>query len=82
MVVGHREVENTTRVVAQDPENPEYGTIELVFTRDPLALRQWVITDDAGNQTTVILGELLAGGSLPGSLFDIGAEADRRGLQR
>lgn len=82
MVVGHREVENTTRVTAQDPDNPEYGTIELVFTRDPLALRQWVITDDAGNETTVILGELQAGGSLPGALFDIGAEAEKRGFGR
>jgi outer membrane lipoprotein-sorting protein len=80
MVVGHKEVENTTRVVAQDPQNPEYGTIELVFTADPVALRQWVITDDLGQQTTVILGELAKGGSFKPSLFNIIDEKARRGL--
>lgn len=80
MVVGHKEVENTTRVVAQDPQNPEYGTIELVFTADPVALRQWVITDDLGQQTTVILGELAKGGNFKPSLFNIIDEKTRRGL--
>ena len=54
MVVGHYEAEGTTRVVAQDPEHPEYGTIELVFSPDPIALRQWTITDEQGGQTTVM----------------------------
>ena len=80
MVVGHREVENTTRVVAQDPENPAYGTIELVFTASPVELRQWIITDDVGNKTTVILGEMVKGGSMPGSYFDINAEIAKRGM--
>lgn len=78
MVTGHAEVENTTRVTARDPANPEYGSIELVFTADPIALRQWVITDDAGNRTTVILGEMTEGGSMPASLFNIRREAERR----
>ncbi len=78
MVVGHNEVENTTRVVAQDPEHPEYGTIELVFTANPVALRQWVITDDLGQQTTVILGELQPVADLKASLFNIVEEKSRR----
>jgi outer membrane lipoprotein-sorting protein len=36
MVVGHTQDGTSTRVRAQDPENPEYGSIELVFTADPL----------------------------------------------
>lgn len=80
MVVGHKEVENTTRVVAQDPENPSYGTIELVFTGSPVELRQWVITDDMGSQTTVILGDMKKGGNLPPSYFDITRETRERGL--
>ena len=79
MVVGHGEVENTTRVIAQDPENPDYGTIELVFTADPVELRQWIITDDLGSQTTVILGEMVKGGDIPASLFNITFEIERRG---
>lgn len=78
MVVGHVEQEATTRLAAQDPAHPEYGTIELVFTPDPVELRQWVITDDLGSQTTVILGEMKKGGDLPPSLFSIDMEAAKR----
>ncbi|MGL6209063.1 MAG: LolA family protein [Paracoccaceae bacterium] len=78
MVVGHGEDGTSTRVKAQDPEHPEYGTIELVFTADPVTLRQWVITDDLGQQTTVILGELQKGGDYPPSLFSIDTEAEKR----
>lgn len=78
MVVGHSEDGTSTRVKAQDPDNPEYGTIELVFTAAPVTLRQWVITDDGGNQTTVILGDMTKGAKLPASLFSITVEADKR----
>lgn len=78
MVVGHSDDGTSTRVRAQDPEFPEYGTIELVFTSGPVELRQWVITDDLGSQTTVILGEMAKGGKLGASLFDITAETDKR----
>lgn len=80
MVVGHVEKDNATRVRAQDPDHPDYGTIELVFTADPVELRQWVITDDSGNQTTVILGEMAKGGAMRPSLFDITAESQKRGF--
>lgn len=58
MVVSHGYDGTATTVTAQDPENPEYGSIELKFTSDPVELRQWVITDDGGGQTTVVLGAL------------------------
>jgi hypothetical protein len=35
MVVGHSSDGVTTTVRAQDPKNPEYGSIDLVFTADP-----------------------------------------------
>lgn len=78
MVVGHRQDGTSTRVTAQDPDHPEYGTIELVFTDSPLALRQWVITDDMGQQTTVVLNELENGISFSPRTFDIAAEIERR----
>ncbi len=67
-----------TTVLAQDPENPEYGTIALTFTDDPVELRQWVITDDVGDQTTVILGPLKKVDHLNNNLFNIGLETARR----
>lgn len=80
MVVGQKSDAKTTTVVAQDPEHPDYGTIELVFTDSPTELRQWIITDGAGSQTTVILGQLVKGGNFPPSLFNITIESEKRGL--
>lgn len=80
MVVGHREDGNTTRVVAQDPEHPEYGSIEMVFTANPIELRQWVVTDDAGGQTVLVLGDTRKGGTLRPALFDIAREMTARGI--
>ena len=69
MVVGHGFDGTSTVVTAQDPENPDYGRIDLMFTSDPVELRKWVIHDGAGGQTTVILGALETGMELSGSLF-------------
>ncbi|HMO06513.1 MAG TPA: outer membrane lipoprotein carrier protein LolA [Paracoccaceae bacterium] len=80
MVTGHREVEGTTRVRAQDPQHPEYGSIEMVFSHRPVALRQWIIRSEDGSETTVILGEMTTGGNFPASYFNITNEARRRGF--
>ena len=73
MVVAHGFDGTATTVTAQDPENPEYGSIELKFTSDPVELRQWVITDDSGGQTTVVLGALERK-QLANSLFNVEIE--------
>lgn len=77
MVVGHGFDGTATKVTAQDPDHPEYGSIQLVFTAKPIQLRQWLINDDTGSQTTVILGDLKAGGGLRDSIFNIQLEAER-----
>ena len=73
MVTGHSFDGTATVVTAQDPENPEYGNIQLKFTGNPVELRQWVITDGGGSETTIVLGELDRGGDLANSLFDVGS---------
>ena len=78
MVVGHTGDDKTTTVVAQDPDHPDYGTIRMVFSDSPVELRQWVITDNSGATTTVILGNLKTGGDLGARLFSITAEIDAR----
>jgi outer membrane lipoprotein-sorting protein len=82
MVTGHSSDGKATTVRAQDPEHPEYGNIELVFTSNPTELRQWVINDDAGNRTTVILGDLKTGVQIGNDSFVIpgigtGGKVDR-----
>ena len=79
MVVDHREVGGMTRVLAQDPKHPDYGTIELIFSESPVALKQWIITDDIGNQTSVTLGDLVPRENVPSSLFSIDLETRKRG---
>lgn len=78
MVTAYGESKNATVVTAQDPQHPEYGSIQMVFTAAPTQLRQWVVTDDSGQKTTVILGEMREGGSIPASKFSINNELDRR----
>lgn len=78
MVKGHSFDGTATSVLAQDPQHPEYGSIQLLFTDSPVELRQWVITDGAGDQTTVILGVLEKVASLNNNLFSITHEIDRR----
>lgn len=82
MVVRHDTDGAATRVVAQDPDHPEYGNIALLFTPAPVTLRQWVITDDTGSATTVILGEMTTGLRLPARLFSIVQETNDRMGQR
>ncbi|PJI93124.1 outer membrane lipoprotein-sorting protein [Yoonia maricola] len=70
----------TTTVTAQDPDNPNYGSIQMVFTANPVELRQWIVTDETGTETTVILNDLVSGGAIRDILFNIQAEIrDRAG---
>ena len=82
MVVGHSEANGLTVVTAQDPQNPELGTIRMAFSANPVALKQWVVTDETGSQTTVILGPLKTGGSYASSLFSINSEIQRNKPRR
>lgn len=77
MVTGHSEKNNATIVTAQDPKRPQNGNIQMVFS-NPTELRQWIVTDDSGQKTTVILGEMTKGGSIPSSRFSIQSEMNRR----
>lgn len=78
MVTNHTFDGTATIVTAQDPENPEYGNIQMSFTDNPVQLRQWIVNDANGGTTTVILGEFETGMNLASSLFS----ADRAVTQR
>ena len=63
-----------TLVQARDPDHPEYGSISLVFSDNPVTLRQWIIRDESGAITRVSLGTLQTGGRVPDRLFNLIAE--------
>ncbi|MGR3838095.1 MAG: LolA family protein [Cognatishimia sp.] len=58
MVVGHGMAGGFTFVEAMDPKRPEYGSIRLNFTSDPVSLTSWLIMDAHGGETFVDLGPL------------------------
>ncbi|MGM0585623.1 MAG: LolA family protein [Pseudomonadota bacterium] len=57
------------RVTAVDPDDPAKGSITLVFNDNPLELRQWIVTDAEGRNTTVALNEVKRGVDIPVRLF-------------
>jgi len=59
------------RVTAVDPDEPEQGSITMVFADNPLELRQWMVVDAQGLTTTVALSEMRANVELDPRLFFI-----------
>lgn len=82
MVTAHEFDGISTSITAQDPKHPEMGNVKLIFTNNPTELRQWVVTDEAGSKTTVILGELSRKADVPARLFDIAALIKNNGETR
>ena len=78
MVVAHGMLGSNTTVTAEDPQHPENGTITLIFSPNPTALRQWIITDATGSKTAVVLSTFQQGMQLRDSLFDIQSETATR----
>lgn len=76
IVTAHQFDGTSTIVTAQDPRHPEYGSIDMVFTSNPVQLRQWVMRTNGG-ETTVILGEMDSDASLPNGLFSIQNELSK-----
>lgn len=72
MVTAHGEFPGGQTVLdAQDPKNPEYGTIRLFFDRSPLRLAAWVITSETGEKTKVELSPFQPAGKLSTRMFNI-----------
>jgi outer membrane lipoprotein-sorting protein len=59
------------RVKAVDPDEPDQGSITMVFNDNPLELRQWIVVDPQGLTTTVALSEMRVGVKLDPNLFFI-----------
>ncbi|MEM6944779.1 MAG: outer membrane lipoprotein carrier protein LolA [Pseudomonadota bacterium] len=64
------------RVTAIDPDEPDQGSITMIFSDQPLELRQWVVLDAQGLTTTIALSETRANIKLDPELFFIGDPND------
>ncbi len=63
--------EGQLAVTAVDPDNPGLGAITMVFSNNPLELRQWVVTDAEGRSTTVALRDTRSNVPVPNEKFVI-----------
>jgi outer membrane lipoprotein-sorting protein len=57
------------RVDMYQSDNREAGSVELVFSEDPLELRQWTITDARGRDVHITLENVSYGAPLANALF-------------
>lgn len=68
-VTGIEASDGQMRVTAIDPGAPERGSMTMVFSDNPLELRQWTITDGEGQTTTVALSNMKQGVKADPALF-------------
>ena len=54
-----------------DPEAPRNGTMEMIFSQNPVELVEWVVVDGSGVESVVKLGELSKNIELNSRLFSI-----------
>jgi len=57
------------RITMYQTNEPDAGSVDLIFGDQPLELRQWTITDAAGKQARIGLFDVRLGGDLPNELF-------------
>ena len=78
IVIRHEEVENSTVVLLQDPKLSSYGSLKLVFVDHPVTLRQWVITNEMGDQTVLKFKDFINQPNMSSDKFNISLEIDNR----
>ena len=80
IVIRHEEVENSTVVLLQDPKLSSYGSLKLVFVDHPVTLRQWVITNEMGDQTVLKFKDFINQPNMSSNKFNISLEINNREL--
>jgi outer membrane lipoprotein-sorting protein len=77
-----RELEGEILLTLVQTDEPELGTVELAFARQPLELRRWAVTDAQGLTTYILLERTEIGAKIDNKLFllcDPGAVIKKEG---
>jgi outer membrane lipoprotein-sorting protein len=69
VVTGFERADNQIQVSVVERASPDTGSLTMVFTESPMALRQWTVVDQQGKTTTVNLANLQYGVALDPKLF-------------
>ena len=57
-LAAHGQSSDFTTIDLIDPKRPQLGQIRLFFQHDPIVLKQWVVRDQLGQNTTVVLDSI------------------------
>jgi outer membrane lipoprotein-sorting protein len=60
---------NLLRITVVEPADPDAGSLTMVFSNEPLALRQWTIVDQQRRAATVSIYDAQFGVALDPELF-------------
>jgi outer membrane lipoprotein-sorting protein len=60
-----------------DKKKPTAGKLRLVFSQNPIALKEWTITNYSGEETRVLLEKLSINKPINKNLFNIGLEISK-----
>jgi outer membrane lipoprotein-sorting protein len=69
IVTGFQHTAQTIGVRVVERAHPDGGSLTMVFSDNPMALRQWTVVDAEGKATTVTLSDLRYGMALDPTLF-------------
>ncbi len=77
-VTGFEHADGQLQLTLVRTASPGDGSLTLIFSEQPLALRSWSVIDAQGRQTRVDLFDIVLGGALPQGLFNTAiGEQDR-----
>ena len=62
------------RIKLSDDKKPRSGQLELVFTKQPIDLKEWIITSYSGEETRVLLEKIRVNEPVSKEKFNIGQE--------
>ena len=62
------------RIKLSDDKKPRSGQLELVFAKQPINLKEWIITSYSGEETRVLLEKILVNEPFRKEKFNIGQE--------
>jgi outer membrane lipoprotein-sorting protein len=69
IVTGFERADNQIQVSVVERASPDSGSLTMLFSESPLALRQWTVVDQQGKSTTVNLADMQYGVALDPRLF-------------
>jgi len=65
-------------LLLKDPKLSSYGSLKLIFTDHPVTLKQWVITNEMGDQTVLKFKDFMSQPNMSSNKFNISLEIDNR----